>query len=195
MLQAGNRPRGHPGPGFEVLGGDAGKGDAAYAKAGIFPGFARYAQKGRFAGPSITDDDAQISGFRHMCEGRVLFAREGKTVGLRGFQGWPDAAFANTMMRALQRPPRPLRSLRRDVPDELDAVIRCALSKDPERRYPSAQDMLEALAEVPLFDEEDATAELARIDESSTTAIVTFRPAPWWRRMWSWLRYGGWRWA
>ena len=53
---------------------------------------------------------------------------------------------------------------------------------------------LHALADVPVLDEVPELV-LRRAEEASTTAIVTFRSPPWWRRAWGWLRYGGWRWA
>jgi eukaryotic-like serine/threonine-protein kinase len=111
--------------------------------------------------------------------------------GSRPFTGpTPD----ETMRRALHRPPRPLRSLRADIPRELDELIRRALAKDPDRRFAGAADMLDALADVPVLGDEPGQG-MARIDEASTTAIVTFDRPQWWERAWSWLRYGGWRWA
>jgi serine/threonine-protein kinase len=101
----------------------------------------------------------------------------------------------DTMQRALQRPPRPLRSLRRDISPQLEAVVRRALAKEPNKRYRSAVSMLEALADVPVLDSDEPELELKRIDEHSTTAIVTFEKPSRWRRLWAWLRYGGWRWA
>jgi serine/threonine protein kinase len=99
-----------------------------------------------------------------------------------------------TMQRALHRPPRPLLGLRGDIPRELDRVIRRALAKDPDRRFPSAAAMLDAIADVPLFDDEPTIATV-RIDEASTTALVTFARPSLWQRAWSRLRYGAWRWS
>ncbi|HUS30775.1 MAG TPA: serine/threonine-protein kinase [Kofleriaceae bacterium] len=101
-----------------------------------------------------------------------------------------------TMKRALQMPPRPLAALRRDIPPHLDFVIRKALVKDPKRRFATAIDMLEELAEVPLYEFEDEPEMLLeRVDEASTTALVTFRKPSFFARLWSWFRYGAWRWA
>jgi eukaryotic-like serine/threonine-protein kinase len=103
----------------------------------------------------------------------------------------------HTMQLALHRPPRPLRAIRRDVPAALDHVIRRALAKDPERRFQDAEDMLLAVNDVP-SDEEIAarTAELERDDAAATILLakLDLREPPWWSRMWTWLRYGGWRW-
>ncbi len=111
--------------------------------------------------------------------------------GVRPFNGKSPE---ETMNLALRRPARPLRALRRDLPRGLDLVVQRALAKEPQRRFADAEDMLLALADVPLYGDEPGVA-LERADEASTTAIVTFRQPPWWLRMWGWLRYGGWRWA
>ena len=115
--------------------------------------------------------------------------------GARPFAGTSPEAI---MHQAIHRPPRPLRARRRDVPPELDAVIRRALAKDPARRFADAEAMLsaiDALADV----EEDArvAAEAVRSEEAPTAVfaaaeLVPYRP-PWWSRLWSWMRYGPWR--
>lgn len=111
--------------------------------------------------------------------------------GVRPFAG--DSP-EETMRLALRRPARPLRALRRDLPRSLEVVVQRALAKEPARRFVDAEEMLHALADVPLLEDEPELA-LRRVDEASTTAIVRFASPPWWLRMWSWLRYGGWRWA
>lgn len=107
--------------------------------------------------------------------------------------GSPEA----TMRLALHRPPRPLRAIRRDIPSVLDRVIRRALAKDPARRYQDAEEMLLALADVP-SDEEIAERLAAeeRAETASTIAIarLDLREPSLLSRMWTWLRYGGWRW-
>jgi serine/threonine-protein kinase len=103
----------------------------------------------------------------------------------------------HTMQLALHRPPRPLRALRRDVPRALDRVIQRALAKDPERRFQDAEDMLLALADVPSDDEiAERQAAEERDEAASTVAIATLdlREPSWLARLWTWLRYGGWRW-
>jgi serine/threonine-protein kinase len=53
------------------------------------------------------------------------------------------------MLAAILRDnPIPLRSLRPDVPAELEEVINCALSKHPDARYASAAELLDALSAV-----------------------------------------------
>lgn len=114
--------------------------------------------------------------------------------GVRPFAG--DSP-EETMRLALHRPPRPLRAVRRDVPAVLERVIRRALAKDPSRRFADAEEMLLALADVPSEDEiADRAAEAEREDAAETLAISTLdvREPSRLARMWTWLRYGGWRW-
>ncbi|HSN28033.1 MAG TPA: serine/threonine-protein kinase [Kofleriaceae bacterium] len=111
--------------------------------------------------------------------------------GVRPFAG--DSP-EQTMQLALTRPPRPLRAMRRDIPRELDAVVTRALAKEPARRFATADEMALALADVPILEDLAALA-LERVDEASTAALVRFEEPAWWQRAWSWLRYGGWRWA
>jgi serine/threonine-protein kinase len=103
----------------------------------------------------------------------------------------------HTMRMALARPPRPLRAIRRDIPSALDAFIRRALAKDPERRFQDAEDMLLALNDVPTEDElAERAAAAAREDTEATLAMAQFveKKPSWIARLWTWLRYGGWRW-
>src|SRR5262249_15498010 len=51
-----------------------------------------------------------------------------------------------TLAAILREPPVPLRKRRPDAPPELEAVINCALTKDPAGRYGSATELLGALA-------------------------------------------------
>jgi serine/threonine-protein kinase len=109
--------------------------------------------------------------------------------GLRPFVGpTPEDVMAN----ALSRPPRPLRALVPEVSPALEAVVRMALAKSPDRRFGDAEEMLSALAaateEVPV---EVPTPEPAA---SSTISALVFERPRWWTRAWAWLRYGAWRW-
>jgi serine/threonine-protein kinase len=115
--------------------------------------------------------------------------------GVRPFVG--DSAEA-IMRHALHRPPRPLRAHRSDVSAALEALVRRALAKDPARRFTDAEAMLSALEQLAdaaaLTGPIAAPAEIAEPDASSTTTLLVARPR-WWARLWSWLRYGRWRWA
>jgi hypothetical protein len=101
------------------------------------------------------------------------------------------------MQFALHRPPRPLRAIRRDVPAVLDKLIRRALAKDPAKRFQDAEEMLLALNDVPTEDEiAERVAAEERDDAAATIAmerLVVKRPSLI-VRIWTWLRYGGWRW-
>jgi serine/threonine protein kinase len=96
----------------------------------------------------------------------------------------------------VDRPPRPLRALRPDVPAALEAVVARALAKDPSRRFADAEAMMSALAEVPLAIDGPAPAPaLRRVDEATTIAVAAPDRPPLVARLWSWLRFGGWRWS
>ena len=103
----------------------------------------------------------------------------------------------HTMQLALSRPPRPLRAIRRDIPRALDRLIRRALAKDPARRFQDAEDMLLALADVPSDDEiaaRRAAEDEAEAAATTAMALLDIRRPSRLSRLWTWLRYGGWRW-
>jgi eukaryotic-like serine/threonine-protein kinase len=103
----------------------------------------------------------------------------------------------HTMQLALHRPPRPLRAIRRDVPSALDRFIRRALAKDPARRFQDAEEMLLELADVPSdreIAERLATAEQEEAAATMAMAQFVVRRPSLMTRIWTWLRYGGWRW-
>ena len=121
--------------------------------------------------------------------------------GIKPFLGATPEEIMNAVMT---RPPRPLRVLAPDVSPALEAVIRCALAKDPDRRFPDAEAMLSALADVEaldaaIADQRESPAEIGEREEHEPNASMTMlqlslsRPTIW-QRIWSWLRYGRWRW-
>ena len=68
-----------------------------------------------------------------------------------------------------------------------------ALSHDPARRWADAAEMLGALEDVPVLEELASTRALARDDAADTMLAIAVTPSlP--RRIWSWLRFGAWRW-
>ena len=97
----------------------------------------------------------------------------------------------------VDRPPRPLRAIRDDVPPALEAVIARALAKDPARRFVDAEAMMSALADIPLAVDQPAPhpAVTRRVDEATTLALAALARPAWPVRLWSWLRFGGWRWG
>jgi serine/threonine protein kinase len=119
---------------------------------------------------------------------------------IAGVKPFAGSSLEHTMQLALNRPPRPLRAIRRDVPAVLDRVIRRALAKDPARRFQDAEEMLLALADVPSDDEiaeRAARAAADERDEAAATIAMTrleIREPSRLSRLWIWLRYGGWRW-
>ena len=114
--------------------------------------------------------------------------------GIRPFLGGSPQEI---MSNVLSRPPRPLRAIVPAVSPILDAVIRRALSKDPAKRFADAEEMLSALSDVAALDalaDADAAPVEAAASASMTIAQLSiFRPSLL-SRMWSWLRYGAWRW-
>lgn len=99
------------------------------------------------------------------------------------------------MQHVLDRPPRPLRACRPDVPRELEGLIARALSKDPARRFADAEQMLSALDDVRVDDPSPpVTAELPRREEVSTMIEIAVQRPSLFARVWSRLRYGRWRW-
>ncbi len=123
--------------------------------------------------------------------------------GVRPFEGGSPREI---MQRALDRPARPLRSLRPDLPPALDAVVRRALSKEPMRRFADAEDMLTALDDAtrePATDGPGLVAAAHRQDADAASASLTIALLGFRRRffavraahrVWGWLRYGRWRW-
>ena len=81
--------------------------------------------------------------------------------------------------------------MRRDLPVGLETVIAKALAKDPDKRYADAEEMMLALVDAEAFSEE---TELEMSDAADTFAQLFVVKPPWWKRMWTWLRYGNWRW-
>ncbi len=52
----------------------------------------------------------------------------------------------DVMLKHLEEPPAPLVAFRQDLPENIEAVILKAMSKDPELRYQTARDVADALA-------------------------------------------------
>jgi serine/threonine-protein kinase len=102
------------------------------------------------------------------------------------------------MAAVMHRPPRPLRVLAPDVSPALDAVIRRALAKDPDRRFPDAEAMLSALCDVEALDaavvRERESSEEREAGASMTMLELSLARPSIWQRVWSFLRYGRWRW-
>jgi len=114
--------------------------------------------------------------------------------GVRPFAGESPR---ETMQLAIHRPPRPLRAVRRDIAPSLERVISRALAKDPARRFADAEEMLLALGDVPSDDEIVARREQDERDEAANTLMIStldVKEPGLLSRMWTWVRYGGWRW-
>ncbi|MDB4954702.1 MAG: serine/threonine protein kinase [Myxococcales bacterium] len=114
---------------------------------------------------------------------------------LAGTRPFVGSSPEQIMHQALHRPPRPLRAIRKDIPRVLDALITRALAKDPDKRFADAEDMLSALADVPLDDEMPAPELVAHDEQATTMTQLALPRVSIWARVWGWLRYGRWRWT
>lgn len=76
-------------------------------------------------------------------------------VGREPFRGETPTA---VVLQHLHEAPPDLRELRPDLPAEWDEVVRRLLQKDPEDRFGSADELLEALATLPIDDGEETFA-------------------------------------
>jgi serine/threonine-protein kinase len=109
---------------------------------------------------------------------------------LAGLKPFVGATPEEVMLHALERPPRPLRAMRGDLPAALEQLVLRSLAKDPARRFGDAEELLsalEAITEAPLARSRDDLAAETMI------ALSLARPSVM-ARAWSWLRYGRWRW-
>ncbi len=117
---------------------------------------------------------------------------------LAGEKPFTGASTEEILLRCRERPARPLRAIRRDVSRALERVVIRAMAKDPARRFADAEEMLAALEDVPVLDElAERTVTHVREEQATTMAIamLDIRRASRWARLWSWLRFGRWRWT
>ena len=114
--------------------------------------------------------------------------------GRRPFHG---SSPEETALLQIQRAPVPLQVLGIPCPAPFWAVLARALAKDPRARFADAEAMLSALDDAPRNQQQHALARAAATaDEESTAVLLTLseaRPSLL-RRIWTGLRYGGWRW-
>ena len=74
--------------------------------------------------------------------------------------------------------PPPLSSIKRGVPQGLDAVVLRCLAKEPEGRYPNLAALAEALAPFGTVDARTSASRIARILHGSASAPAPLPPAP-----------------
>jgi serine/threonine-protein kinase len=116
---------------------------------------------------------------------------------LAGARPFAGANLAETLHLCRTRPARPLRAIRDDVSPQLEAVVVRALSKDPARRFQSAEDFVFALDDVPVQEELALVATSAARDEVATTLVnlpIVYERPGLIARIWAWLKFGRWRW-
>jgi serine/threonine protein kinase len=112
---------------------------------------------------------------------------------LTGVRPFGGGSPEQIMHHALYRPPRPMRAARHITP-ALEALVLRALSKDPTRRFADAEDMLFALSDIRASDAAASVPSLIATTDPGTTLIRLASRPTLLRRLWSWLRYGRWRW-
>jgi serine/threonine-protein kinase len=96
---------------------------------------------------------------------------------------------------ALKQAPVPLHLLGVAISGPLWAVIARAMKKDPRERFADAEQMLSALEAVPVLERQQAIQRAAvQAEEEATAMVVTLEAPSAPRRVWSWLRFGRWRW-
>jgi WD40 repeat protein/serine/threonine protein kinase len=64
---------------------------------------------------------------------------------LSGRRPYEEVEPQQVLREVVTRPPRSLRTLAKDLPPDLIAIVEKAMSRDPDRRYPSAKEMAEEL--------------------------------------------------
>ena len=77
----------------------------------------------------------------------------------------------------LAAPPPPLSAYRADVPPELEAVLRQALARRPERRYASARELHAALSHVQPGSRPAAVSDASVADRPAFRGLAAFDPA------------------
>src|SRR2546423_3456066 len=64
---------------------------------------------------------------------------------LTGSAPFPEGSVPQKLIWHQNRPPRPLKSLRAEVPDELVAVVERMMTKDPKKRYQTPAEVMAVL--------------------------------------------------
>ncbi len=116
---------------------------------------------------------------------------------LAGRRPYIGDSIGEILLACRTQPARPLRACRHDVSRALEAFVVRAMSKDPERRFQTADEMLQGLEDLSLFEQVQASAGAAVIEDAAETCLELPLSEPsrwWWSKMWSWLRFGRWRW-
>jgi serine/threonine-protein kinase len=90
--------------------------------------------------------------------------------GARPFEG---TTLHNTLYKIVSEDPPPIREVMPGLPTALEAVVKKALEKDPDRRYQDALEMADALAAVrAALDAENRTSSTVSLRRSVETAIA-----------------------
>jgi serine/threonine-protein kinase len=115
---------------------------------------------------------------------------------LTGVRPITGADRAEIMRGHIRVAPCPPHQLHAGVPLALSAIAMRALSKQPERRFRSAEAMLSALTDVAVYADGAQPAPVGAADDEPTSRLLDARSddAGWLRRAWHGVRFGAWRW-
>ena len=113
---------------------------------------------------------------------------------LAGARPYTGDSVGEILLACRTQPPRPLRAVRPELSRFVEAFVVKAMAKDPARRFQSADQMLEALDEIATREREEVEAADAREESAETFMELPLAMPSRWSRLWSWLRFGRWRW-
>ncbi len=113
---------------------------------------------------------------------------------LAGARPFSGDSVGEILLACRTQSPRPLRALRPELSGPLEAFVVKALLKDPTERFQTAEEMLEALEDISVLERLEAEALRMRDDAEETSIELALAMPSRWSRMWTWLRFGRWRW-
>jgi serine/threonine protein kinase len=113
---------------------------------------------------------------------------------LTGARPFSGDSVGEILLAVRTQPARPIRAIRPELSRPLEAFVLKALAKDPARRFQSAEQMLEALEEVRVLEQREVDAAITKDESAETYLELPLVEPSRWSRVWSWLRFGRWRW-
>ena len=111
---------------------------------------------------------------------------------LAGARPFSGDSVGEILLACRTQPARPLRAVRSELSRPLEAFVVKALTKDPAQRFQTAEEMLEALEDISVL--EQLEHEAVRDDAEETSIEIPLTLPTRWSRLWTWMRFGRWRW-
>ena len=125
---------------------------------------------------------------------------------LCGYPPFGGQSAVEIARKQIAKTPVPLSVMGIEVPPAVDAIVARALAKDPTRRFADCEQLLAALDAIDWRDQPAAAPRYGQTADATLHAVVhsaritaplwvlgELRPSPV-RRLWTWLRFGAWRW-